>query len=174
MALDAIPSGETSNSYFTVAEGDAFAAEHVDGALWSALATSADKEKYAITASRDVNGLCLTGVATVATQALAVPRTGWTQYGQPIGATVIPATWKYAVFEYALHLIRFTAARRETDADAQGLTKLKVGSVELGFKATAVTANTVTTKLIPDAVRRILPASWLCDDAQVYFEFEAL
>lgn len=168
MALDATAGGAGANSYLTVAEADAFAAEHIDGAAWLALADDATKEPYLITASRDMNGICLTGTASTATQALAVPRTGWTYGGQAVSITVVPTLWKWAVFEYALSLVRAVAARRERDQSVEGLTKLKVGSIELGFKAD------IELKDLPDHVRRILPAEWLCDDGQVYFDFKVL
>lgn len=168
MAYDPTVGGASADSFLTTAEGDAFAALRLDAATWTA-ATDANKQAALVTASYDANQLCLTGSKTSATQALNVPRTGWTEGGQAIDPDTIPRSWKYMVFEWALLLLQTTGTARLTpDAITEGLSKLKAGSVELQWR------SDFEFREIPPHVRRLIPAEWLCVDDAVYLELEVV
>ena len=160
MALDATVGGANANSYVTVAEAAAYYLTHLYSSAWTTL-TNEQKEAALISATRvlDANQ-CFTGVPASETQALVWPRAGmFNRNGVAIPENVIPTELKYAVFELALNLVAQNVTVM-TSVQAQGLTKLKAGPVELGW---AVASTESFTVLGPNVVNFLVP-SWMCEE----------
>jgi len=171
MALDATPGGPTANSYVTRAEAVAYMATRLYTAAWLALSTD-DQDKSLMMATRLIDtNVCFTGVSTASTQALRWPMQGMTSpQGYAIGTSTIPAQLKDAVSELA-RLLASADYTAPSDAEVQGLTKLKAGPVELQFK------ELFESRTIPSPVLAMIPATWLCptwEDTQRVAEFKVL
>lgn len=160
MALDSTVGGAASNSLGSLAEAEAYFADHPFAATWDALATDAEKEALLIHATRGlVAGVCLEGVASTATQALPFPRTGLlTRNGYALATTVVPIDIKHAQFEYALTLARSGNVMLERDQAVEGLTELKAGPVTLKFR------DSITYAPVPANVLAMIPPDWLCEE----------
>lgn len=157
MALDATPGSATANAYLTVAEADAYFAERLHAGAWAA-ASTADKEAALIQATRVIDArLCFRGAAADGVQALKWPRTGLvTMNGFALAGDSIPDQLKDAVCELALTLLSGDATL-ESEVVAQGITRVKAGSVELGFDAAKAKLRDV-----PKHVTEMLVPAWLC------------
>lgn len=154
LTLVATAGSASANSYATLAEGNAYHEAHVYASVWND-ATDASKEQALVMATRVLDRMYeWTGYTATETQRLLWPRTcivypsGW-----PVPSTVIPDQLKDAVIEFARQLI---VADRTADSEieTQGITDLKAGPVSLSFK------DTVTAKVIPDAVQYLIPCDW--------------
>lgn len=160
MPLEATPGASNANSFITVARGDELASERAHSTAWTGL-TPDVKAAVAITASRALSSrVCYEGVATVEGQALAFPRTGLTRHGYTVDPDTIPQEIELAAFEWALALAPEDVTV-ESQIAALGLTKLKAGSVELGFRE----RKTYDYKPVPENVLRLIPSEWVCVDA---------
>lgn len=94
---------------------------------------------------------------------LAWPREGmYDRNGREIDDDVFPIELVEATSELAGQL-RAGDRTLDNDVIVQGLTKLKAGSVELGFKEHGIVAQ-----VIPDAVMNLLPDSWLTEEKIEY------
>ncbi len=163
MALDATVGGANANSYATVAELDAYFAEHPLGATWTAAAqTTAQKEARLIHGTRLLDASFLwKGSPTYDDQALAFPRTGLTYpNGTVLPANVIPNQVKYAVFELCYASLTVTLGGTNA-AIAAGLKELKASSVTLKF---VDGSDFVFTTLTPLA-KSFIPLAWYTDPA---------
>jgi hypothetical protein len=80
--------------------------------------------------------------------------------GREVASDEIPPALREATFELAL-LLASNDYTAPSDAMVQGLTRLKAGPAELGFRDDATTRN-----LIQDLVRPMFPSSWLCPTAE--------
>jgi hypothetical protein len=154
----ATPGAADANSYLTLAEAVAYFASRLHTTVWDA-AVDATREKALIMATKWIDALsCFTGAAASSTQALKWPRTGMTGLtGHSISSSIIPQTLKDATAEFAQQLI---SSDRTVDSavETQGITSIKAGPVQLGFK------DSVTAKVLPDAVTNLMVPSWLCED----------
>jgi hypothetical protein len=137
-----------TNSYATVAEADAYFADRLDVAAWTA-ADATSKAQALVTAASILDDQSWTGSAIGESQPLAFPRTAY--YFDPrlgtsitLDETVIPSRIVTANIELAHHLLLNDGLLDDT-----GLIKdLQVGSVAL---------TTITTpSLIPANVRRLI------------------
>lgn len=150
-----------ANSFQEREELDAYLTAHPYGAV--ALARSNDDRDAAlILAAMRLSAVCYEGTATGETQSLPFPRTGLTHNGWAVASTVIPLAVKQAQAELA-RLILLSATSdplAESEASAAGLTKLKAGSIELGFRAD------MKYEAVPKAVMTLIPAAWLCQEAK--------
>lgn len=156
MALDATVGGPTANSYVTRAEAVAYFAERLHTDAWTALSDT-EKDASLIMATRLIDRLlCFEGTSATTTQALRFPMTGLVL---PTGATVpddeLPLVVKEATYEMAL-VLASTDVTQQSEAEAQGLNKLKVGPIELGFK------DALEHKTLPPVIRTLFPIDWLC------------
>jgi hypothetical protein len=162
MPLDATVAGAGANTYVLLAEFKAYLATrlHVPDAV-----TVADDAQLEMALEQagilfDI-GFTWNGAPSVTTQAMAWPRTGLNdRNGQPIvNMAVIPTNIKIAHMEMAIALI---AGDRLADNEAlrQGLSKLKVGSIELGFREAVAEVSAFWAAHIPDSVRAYLVPSW--------------
>lgn len=113
MALDATIAGAAANSYLTVAEADARAAnDPISGETWQAAALD-EKERALVTATDDVDIFMRpAGSPFVATQALLFPR-AIDAIGTPAVA-FLPGLVKKATYEQAVYLL--ANARHLADA----------------------------------------------------------
>lgn len=164
MALDATVGGPTANSYATRDEAVAYFADRLYASAWTALSDE-EKDASLIMATRLIDRLvCFLGESASTTQALRFPMKGLVL---PTGGVApedeIPTIVKDVVFELALVLAR-TDVTEQSEAAAQGLTKLKVGPIELGFK------DMVEHQSVPDHIKALFPASWLCPTPEEVIE----
>lgn len=113
------------------------------------------------------------GELATETQALAFGRSGlYDSLGRVILSTVIPQELKDATSELAGQLGSLGDRTLDNDIKVQGITRIKAGSVELGFK------EIIESQVLPDAVMALIPNSWLSDEIIDYalqeFIFEAI
>lgn len=181
MSLNTTPGDASADSYATLAEFNAYAANRLPAVKWFLTAADADKEAALRAACRELDqDFDWTGSAADAVQALCWPRLGMTNRNGFViptsGATSIPLQLKNAQCEFALQL---GAADRLGDNDPlkKGITFLKAGSVELKFSDTqgSKAANyeaadvdirkqqsdlNYISNAVPDEVRRLLVGGW--------------
>ena len=177
VTIVATPGASNANSYCTLLEAQAYFDARLDVPGWS---DSLDQTVLLAMATRVLDGFARpfrqlvpasggvaahyrvrgtwTGAPTTTTQRLAWPRTGmYDQNGNAIGSMVIPQDLKDAQAELAGQL--GTADRTlDNEVSAQGITSIRAGSVALTFK------EMIETKVIPDAVWLLMPASWFSDE----------
>lgn len=153
ITIDTTIGGATANSYNAVAQVDAYAigAQPSDAAAWAALATDDAKAVFLIRATRVLDTVPFSGLLVSTTQALQWPRVGvdipvgfglfFGFYGAYYPPTVIPP----AVMEAHARLTLFLAVNATNDpfstGDAGPLSALKVGSLDLTFRAGAATTG---------------------------------
>lgn len=156
MALDATVGGATANSYVTRQEAIDYMATRLYTDPFDTL-TDADKDKALMMATRLIDRLvCFVGTSTSTGQALRFPMV---DLPAPTGgleaADDIPAEVKEATFEMAL-LLATRDVTAQSEAEVEGLTKLKVGPIELGFRE-AIASNSM-----PSSITSLFPSAWLC------------
>ncbi len=106
MALDATSGGESSNSYATRAEADAYFADRLYCSQWTG-ATNANKDAALITATRRIDEETFLGSKVTATQALKWPRVDvYDEDGIPFDTESIPERIKQATYIAALELLK--------------------------------------------------------------------
>jgi len=152
-AIVTTPGAGTANSYATIAEATQYHADHPYGTAW-ATATDERRAQTLITATRLIDEeFTFDGVPAFLDQALAWPRYGLvTRAGAVIAHTEVPRGLKDATAEFARWLLAEDRTA-ESEAQAQGLTKLKAGPVELTFSESAGRV------IVPDVIARML-AIW--------------
>lgn len=148
--IDATVGGTSANSYVTLAEADAYWADHYHSSAWDALADD-DKNKLLIMATRNLdNWVIWEGSRSDEEQALRLPRYGMTDCDNyQIDGDVIPTNVKYATHELAAHLISFNPS---AEPDTKGFSKIKVDVIELEIDK--MDRDSVT--VIPDTVSKLL------------------
>lgn len=178
MALVPTPGAADANTYASLAEFNAYAANRLPALAWFTAATDGQKEAALQAAARELDAcFAWTGSAVDAVQALTWPRSGMlTRNGFAIATTAIPTELKNAQCEMALQL---GAGDRLGDNSAleKGITSLKAGSVALTFsdvkssQSSSYEAADINIRrkqsdlnyvspVIPDEVRRLLVPSW--------------
>ena len=105
MAIDATVGGANANSYVTLAEMTAYAANQSWDATWTAY-TTAKKEISLKSAAQWLDTLTYKGSRNATTQRLSWPRTGATFDGVTSSATAIPAQIKTAQMELSWQLLQ--------------------------------------------------------------------
>lgn len=153
MALNAIPGDAAADSFATVAEFDAYQATVVFPK--GATATVDQKERALKQATRALGHAYIwLGEPTYpGVQSLEFPRTGLEYNGNPVDSTTIPAQLRDATCELAGQWLTVDPSA-VNDVQAQGITKIKAGPVELGFK------ETFEQTLIPFFVDGFIPPEW--------------
>lgn len=187
MAIDATAGGAASNSYATVAEADAYFAQHLYASGWVS-STSAQKEAALVMATRILDGMpgAWTGEPAGSVQALRWPREGMlNRNGFPIADNVIPVQLKQAESELAGQLTRNDPAAAGV-AQAMGLVGLKIEGLSLTFKDDEVTQGEAPAYLedparrvgvegmVPASVIVLLVPSWLIDKRTADAPFRGL
>ena len=131
MAIDALVSGTSSDSYSTVLVADAYHAAHLYGAPWVALSTDS-KERGLKMATRLLDErVTWYGLKTTETQALRWPRSGVVSVDVfSILSDIVPHAISNATAELARHL---AATDSTVEALGKGIASLNAGSVSLTF-----------------------------------------
>ncbi len=147
MALDATPSGTSSDSYVSVLDADAYHATHLYSSTWTD-ASEANKEIALKMATRILDEkIDWSGIRATSTQALSWGRTGITDDGLSVSSAIVPQAIKNATSEFAKHLL---SGDTTGNADGKGLTSLSVGSISLTFD------KTDTAGVLPSIVQEML------------------
>lgn len=180
MALTSTPAAIDANSFATMNELDDILSGHLYSSPWFDVANSAKKEPAAITSTRILNSLHYTGVPSTSTQALQFPMEGLTRWGYPVATKngldnyINPPEIKLAQAEYARILIASSEDLTvESDISAQGISKIKAGSVEIGFHnrkegVGMLYSDSLNPLLssIPRSVLDLIPTSWLYPEVE--------
>jgi len=94
------------------------------------------------------------GIRTYSDQALGFPRIGlFRDTTIAVDSTTIPPEIRNATIELAKWLLE-NNPNTESEASAQGITKIKVSSIELQFK------DVIEARVIPDFVKLLIPVEW--------------
>ena len=166
MAFDATVGGAGATSFLTVTRADEIAVDHPFAAPWIAITgatATARKQALLIAATRAINNLCYLGTPATDTQALKFPMSGLlTRTGYTLASGIIPLDLELATFEMALNLLKSADAPESATVElvnSLGLTRIKAGPVELGFKD-----GSGEVLFVPSSVRSLLVPSWLCPE----------
>jgi len=154
MALNATPGSPTADSYATVAEGDAYHDTSLFATGWTG-AVLADKERALKMATRLLDSYYTwLGQRTFSDQALGFPRTGlFRDTTIVVDSATIPPEIRNATAEFGKFLLA-NDPNQQNEAAAQGITKIKVSTIELTFK------DVIESKSIPDFIDLMIPEEW--------------
>lgn len=136
-AIDATVGGVSANSYITVAEGDAFAADVLGTVAWTA-ATDDNQIRALLAATARLDELQWIGERAATTQRLAWPRTGAECGEKSYADDVIPAEVKRGTFELANLLLTdvtvdpFSTVAQVTGELVPGISNQALKAVNLG------------------------------------------
>jgi hypothetical protein len=144
--IDSTPGSPTANSYASLSEADAYHTAHLYGSVWDAAATDT-KNRALVSATRLLDEhIEWDGQVFVQMQALLWPRAGmYYENNWYIPGDVVPQKLKDAVAEFARLLI-VADRTAENDIEAQGITHIGAGPVDLTFN------GRTKAKVIPDSV----------------------
>ena len=154
--LVATAGAANANSYITLADADQ---NHEDrpavGTTW-ADATSDEKNAALLFATKMLDSLVVwTGWVASETQSLLWPRTGMVyRNGYSVDTDVVPTELQEATAEFARQSL-VGDITGNSDVEAQGITKIKAGSVEIAFDQAYI-----QSQVLPDLCTYYLPASW--------------
>lgn len=137
-----------TNSYVTVEEANAYFADRIDVAAWSA-GSSDQKSQALITATSMLDEIDWVGVAVSDSQALAFPRSGAyfdPRLGQDISLSEnnVPNRILKATYELAYHLLNNDGLLDDTGS----VKNLSIGSISLDLVRTANKFPQVVKNLI--------------------------
>jgi hypothetical protein len=154
MALNATPGSPVADSYATVAEGTAYFDAHLFSTGWDA-AVSATREKALKTATRLLDSYFKwLGIRTNEDQSLGFPRTGlFRDTTIVVDSTTIPIEIRNAAIEFSQWLMANNPLA-ENDVAVQGITSIKVATIELKFK------EVIESRSIPDFIKLMVPPEW--------------
>lgn len=154
-ALVTTAGASDANAYVSLTVADQY---HEDrpaaDSVWAA-ATTAQKNAAILWATELLDALYdWAGWAVTSTQRLSWPRNGLiTKNRYTLPSTTIPTEIQHATAEFARQLLVADRAG-DSDIETQGITDLSVGPIRLSFK------DSVTAKVIPDAVYHLIPIAW--------------
>jgi hypothetical protein len=152
MALDATPGGENSNSYVTISEADIYFRDRLHSSSWNDLDYNSKASSLITSTSMLDWYMKWEGNRTTTIQSLDWPRTDVTgEDFLDLPDDEIPKAVKTATFELALSIID---SDRTNDWDLQGLSKMKVGDLEM--VASYSQSDNPKPSVIPDKVYKIL------------------
>lgn len=134
VTVTATVGGASSNSYLTVAAADAIAATMLSTLKWGT-ATTDDKGKALIAATRQLDQLEWVGTKATTTQALLWPREEAACGEKSYAADVLPEEIKYATFDLADALLNDTTLLKPANA---GLAELIPGIPNADLKSARV------------------------------------
>jgi hypothetical protein len=152
MALDATPGSPTANSYCTIIEADKYFNDRIHSESWKELDYQ-NKSAALITASSMLDWyMTWEGTRTSFSQSLDWPRTGATGDDEvEIPVDEIPKELKIATFELAISI---STSDRTLDWNMQGLSKMKVGDLEM--VASYDQSDNPKPSVIPEKIYTIL------------------
>ena len=139
-----------ANSYITLAEAQAYADGDIDAVEWDA-ATTDQRTRALITATRNLDLVGFAGEKASPTQALAWPRKNVTTSEGAVASDEIPKSIKDATWELAKFLIKDQIIQGQIS----GSTPLVPGIPNAGLKRVKLDVMEVEWK--PDPVVRITP-----------------
>lgn len=164
MALDATVGGSSSNSYATVAEADAYFADLLTSAAWTAVS---DKSAALVSATRLFELFQFHGEPLTTTQALAFPRVLYPLHD----GSAIPNEVKEALFEAALSLAQKAAAasgstptREQLRAD--GVTSLRLGNRSETYAPYDGSSLSAVLQSLPVVAQNGL-SRWICHQGKL-------
>jgi hypothetical protein len=157
LVLDDTVGGSASNTYISRADANTYFEGKYHKAAWES-ASDADKDIVLVEATRVLDAMYIwRGHPTDLTtpQALDWPRTGVLDSDgvNLIPEDELPDELRWATAELAMSILSGDRTA-DSDVEVQGLTRLKAGSVELGFK------DNVYAKVLPDVVTNYIPSWW--------------
>jgi hypothetical protein len=103
--INATVGAADANSYITLAEAQAYADGDIDAVEWYAASTD-QRTRALITATRNLDLVGFVGTRSTTTQALAWPRKDFTTTEKTYGDDEIPAEIKLATWELAKSLVK--------------------------------------------------------------------
>ena len=103
--INATVGAADANSYITLAEAQTYADGDIDAVEWYAASTD-QRTRALITATRNLDLVGFVGTRSTSTQALAWPRTGFTTTEKTYADDEIPTEIKLATWELAKNLVR--------------------------------------------------------------------
>lgn len=118
-------------SYLSVAEGDEYFGGRLGSSAWTGASTD-DKGRALITATRWLDRKIWQGDKTSALQALQFPRTGLTCNGEDVDSASVPQALLDACAELALLLLNDATAQEKNDSGSN-VQRLRAGSAEIEF-----------------------------------------
>lgn len=139
--INATVGAADANSYLTLAEAQDYADSDMNAADWYA-ATTDQRTRALITATRNLDLVGFVGTRSTTTQALAWPRTGYTTTEKTYGADEIPDEIKRATWELANSLVRDLVIAGQSAGSASlipgipnsGLKRVKLDVMEVEWK----------------------------------------
>ncbi len=145
----------TANTYVTLAVADQYHDDRPPAGTTWANASDDQKNEALLWATLLLDRLVdWEGWVVDDVQALLWPRVGLTYpNGFYVPSTVIPIQLQRATSEYARQLLVSDRAA-DSAVETQGLLSLRAGPVSLTFK------DSVTAKVVPDAVFHLIPSDW--------------
>lgn len=149
-SLVSTASGTSSNSYVSVSEADVYFGERLNATAWTAASTD-DKERALIMATRRIDQERFLGWKTVEQAALKWPRDGvYDDDGDDYDSSVVPDIVKQATYELALKLLADGTSDYVLPTGLEEFRRAKVGSLEVERDPTFRAGE------LPDNVRRLL------------------
>jgi len=142
-----------TNSYVTVAEADAYFADSVHNATWSAL-NETSKAQLLVSATRVIDDMEFQGVAVSASQSLAFPREGEyldTKLNVVRAMNPTPSIVLRATYELAFHL----SANSDVLQNDATFSRLTVGPITIEKPVSA----SVTPKRVLDILKPLSASS---------------
>lgn len=142
-SINATVGGATANSYLTIADADAIVETMLGTVAWST-ATTDQKTRALITATRGMDTLTWIGTRTSTTQALEWPRTNASCDGVDYADNAIPVEVKYATFDLANALLTTPTLLQTPSASTTSLvpgipnrtlSRFKADVLELDFRS---------------------------------------
>lgn len=153
MAIIATSGAANANSYGTLAEAEAYFANHPDLETWD---EATDQEEALIWAAMRLDEYDFIGEPASDTQSLKWPRTSDDVFEIGWGDTEIPLRLKYAQFELALERLKDVASGT-SGTDSQPVSSLKIGnSVEVRYNTSGTTNTSIDFSQLPIQVARHL------------------
>lgn len=149
-AIIATPGAPDANSYLTLQEAQAYADGDIDAVEWYAASTD-QKTRALLTATRNLDLVGFVGERATSTQALAWPRKNFTTTEKTYAAGEIPAEIKIATWQLANSLVRDMVIAGQTAGSTSlipgipnsGLKRVKLDVMEVEWK------QDVPTKITP-------------------------
>jgi hypothetical protein len=165
------PGASNANGYASIVFIDAYCLDHPFASGWNHITNAALKEQIAILLARNLDVMpgAWTGQATSASQAMGWPRRGMkNRNGFAIGVHVVPIELKTAHAEWCRQVAEDLTSDPTATDDLQkyGIKSASAGPVSVSFrdplsqKDQAILSNRAQS-IVPDAVRLLLPPSWL-------------
>lgn len=172
ITLVSVP-GPTANTFADLTYFRAYIATVVPSPEWADAATDEDLKAALVQAARVLSSVVAwKGSISSADQSLALPRNGLFRFGVSIDGVLAPEMLN-AQCELAVRM-KENDLLAVSDAALQGISKIKAGSVEIGFAAKEKTSETLTgaqnqlldrsrafaINQLPMSVRVLIPSEW--------------